>query len=323
MTRVQHIQPDKSAFPSAPFHADVADAPKGAFAAWAMAADGVKIRLGMLSKGKAGTIFLLPGRTEYIEKYGRTASDFLERGYGMVSIDWRGQGLSERLLDDPLIGHVEDFLDYQKDLAQLRVFALAQDMPRPWYMIAHSMGGAIGLRALDDRFDVQACAFSAPLWGLQMNGVLRPVAWGLSWLGHKMAWNGLITPSTSRQTYVSEAPRSDNMLTHDPDMMDYMKRHLDVEPGLHLGGPSIPWLYRTLAESRDLVANATPQIPTLTFVPELEYIVSTDAMFDTAKRWPLGDTVVVPGGKHETMMETPERRQLFLDRCVALFEQNA
>jgi len=43
-----------------------------------------------------GTVLLFPGRTEYIEKYGPAAADFLARGFATVVIDWRGQGLADR-----------------------------------------------------------------------------------------------------------------------------------------------------------------------------------------------------------------------------------
>ncbi|MEY4305747.1 MAG: hypothetical protein RIT52_1922, partial [Pseudomonadota bacterium] len=76
----------------APFHAKLADGPAGGYARWLQAADGVQLRVGVWPEGGTkGTVFLLPGRTEYIEKYGRAASDLAQRGYATVSIDWRGQ----------------------------------------------------------------------------------------------------------------------------------------------------------------------------------------------------------------------------------------
>ena len=102
------------------------------------ARDGVRLRVGLWPKRDArGTVLIFPGRTEYVEKYGRAASEFAARGYAVATIDWRGQGLSERLIDDPLTGHVFDFADYQIDVAALTEAAAEAGLPSDvlWWRI--------------------------------------------------------------------------------------------------------------------------------------------------------------------------------------------
>ena len=41
-------------------------------------------------------------------------------------------------------------------------------LPRPWRLLAHSMGGTIGLRALTRGVPVAAAVFSAPMWGIRV-----------------------------------------------------------------------------------------------------------------------------------------------------------
>ena len=106
----------------APFHADLAEGPAGARAHWVHTSDGLRIRLGHFpAEEPRGTVLLFPGRTEYIEKYGRTASDLAAGGYDTLCIDWRGQGLADRLLEDVRTGHVHVFEDYQRDVAAIRL----------------------------------------------------------------------------------------------------------------------------------------------------------------------------------------------------------
>ncbi len=303
----------------APFHADVAEAPPGARAVWLYADDGVRLRLGYLGHGTSGTVLLFPGRTEYVEKYGQAAAAFAARGYGTVAVDWRGQGLADRVMDDPMIGHVRYFADYQRDVAAVMAALRGADLPRPWVLLGHSMGGAIGLRALVRGLDVSGAVFSAPLWGIAMASALRPVAWGLGWMAHRAGADRLITPGTKYETYVRLADPHDNLLTHDPGMMAYMRRHLDAVPGLALGGPSIPWLYRALVECRDLRRHAEPAVPTLTFLPGAEKIVDAGAIRQMTGRWRDARLVVVEGGEHETMMETRDRREMFFDECAGFF----
>ena len=159
---------------SAPLYADVADGPADGRAVWLTARDGVRIRAALWNAGgPKGTVFLLPGRTEYVEKYGRSARDLAAAGYATLSLDWRGQGLSDRALPDRMVGHVTDFAEYQADLDALLAFADTQTLPRPYYLLPHSMGGCIGLRALMRGLPFQAAAFSAPMWGILMADYLR------------------------------------------------------------------------------------------------------------------------------------------------------
>ena len=78
----------------APFLSDIAEGPEGGRAYWLRAADETRIRVGVWPEGPKGTILMFPGRTEYIEKYGRVAAEFAARGYGMVAVDWRGCGVA-------------------------------------------------------------------------------------------------------------------------------------------------------------------------------------------------------------------------------------
>ncbi|MFN4172311.1 MAG: alpha/beta hydrolase, partial [Pseudorhodobacter sp.] len=161
----------------APFHADLAEGPEGGHAVWLRAADGVRIRLGLWPAGPKGRVLIFPGRTEYVEKYGPFASDLARAGYGAAAIDWRGQGLADRLAPDPMLGHVGRFSDYQRDMAAVLAHLEATDGEAPRFLLAHSMGGCIGLRALTDGRDggmaVRAAAFSAPMWGIHFSPGMR------------------------------------------------------------------------------------------------------------------------------------------------------
>ena len=59
-----------------------------------------------------GTVILLHGRAEYIEKLFETVGDLREQGFDVLTFDWRGQGGSQRLLDDRRRGFVEQFDQY-------------------------------------------------------------------------------------------------------------------------------------------------------------------------------------------------------------------
>ncbi|MBV7410188.1 alpha/beta fold hydrolase [Maritimibacter sp. DP1N21-5] len=311
---------------AAPLYDDIARGPAGGKAWWLDCPDGLRIRLGhwpASTEGRKGTVLLFPGRTEYIEKYGPAAVAFTGAGFDMISVDWRGQGIADRAAAERLLGHVGHFDEYQIDVD--RVMAAVEDLglPKPYYLIGHSMGGAIGLRALHRNLPVNAAVFSAPMWGIGLSTFLRPVAWSLSWLSHSIGRGLSQAPSTARESYVQIAPFEDNQLTKDREMWDFMVGQLAAHPDLALGGPSVTWLYTALRECASLGRMPAPATPTLTFLGADERIVATEPVHALMGRWQNGQLIIVPNAEHEIMMEVPATREDFYARSIAHFETHA
>lgn len=304
----------------APFHADIADGPDDAVAYWLTTSDNVRIRVAVWTGGSKGTVLLFPGRTEYVEKYGRTAADVLAKGYSTVAIDWRGQGLAGRLQDNPSIGHVGDFRHYQQDIKAVLAAWSDLNVSGPTFLVGHSMGGCIGLRSLMEGLDVKAAAFTAPMWGIAMGTPKRTAAWVVSTLARTVGAAKGLAPGTVEQTYVLANPFADNMLTTDPEMFDYMKNQVQTHPDLALGGPSLAWLNEGLKECRSLRLRPTPAVPTLTFLGTKERIVDAGAIHDRMARWPNGVLEMVEGAEHEVLMETKSTRQATVDAIAEHFE---
>ncbi len=311
---------------AAPLHHDLAEGPPGGTAWWLRVADGVRIRIGHWPAGSAhgvaGTVFLFPGRTEYVEKYGRLAADLAAQGFGMLAIDWRGQGLADRLLADPLIGHVGRFADYQRDVDAVVAAARMMGLPQPWYLMAHSMGGCIGLRSLRQGMPVKAAAFSAPMWGIGIKPHLRPGAWVVSTLAPLAGQAGAYSPGTGPTTYVVDAPFDDNSLTTDRDMWDYMARQVRGCPELALGGPSMLWLNESLKEMRRLRHGPLPATPTLVGLGTRERIVDPLAVRAVMARWSAAEFLLFEGAEHEIIMEVPGTRARFLKAATDLFRRS-
>lgn len=305
---------------SAPFFADVAEGPVGGHAIWATASDGVRLRLGIWPDGAKGCVLLLPGRTEYIEKYGRAAEELRRRGYATLSIDWRGQGLADRAYADRMVGHVGDFAEYQRDFDLLLTLADRLGLPGPRFVLAHSMGGCIGLRALMRGAPVKAAAFSAPMWGISMAAWMRPLAHVLSSLSGPFGQAYRYAPGTGGQTYVIDAPFQGNVLTTDPDMWDYMRRQVAAHPDLALGGPSLGWLNAALKECGSLSMMRAPDYPVITALGTAEKVVDVAPIHMRMAGWPGGRLDIYPGAEHEVVMEQPDHRSRFFDAATALFD---
>ena len=307
---------------AAPFFNDVADGPEGATAYWLTTSDSVRIRIAVWNGGDKGTVLLFPGRTEYVEKYGRAAEDLRQRGYSCVAIDWRGQGLADRLVPERAVGFVGRFQDYQLDVAALNAALPSLDLPGPHYLIAHSMGGCIGLRALMDGMEARAAAFSAPMWDIQMSSLVRPAARVIGFVSRPLGFGANFTPGTKAISYVATTPFEGNDLTTDADMFKYMKSQISAYPELSLGGPSLTWLHEAMRENALLARRPSPSVPAITFLGGEESIVCPIAIQDRMRRWPNGKLVGFPNARHEVIMEEAGTRAKFFEQMTAFFEDS-
>lgn len=309
---------------SAPLFTDIHPGPDTGVAHWVDTSDGKRVRIAHWpAEGARGTVLLFPGRTEYIEKYGVTAAEFAKRGLAVITIDWRGQGLADRMLPDRRIGYVDVFSDYQKDVAAMMRAARGLQLPRPFFLLAHSMGGCIGLRAVMEGLSVQAAAFTAPMWGIRIAPHLRPIATVLSHLMPKIGQGHRLPMGTTLNPYVADAPFDDNMLTTDEEMYDMMRDQLIAHPDLSLGGPSYVWLREALAETKHLSLRAAPSLPCITFLGSNERIVHIGRIKERMENWKNGQLQMVQGAEHEILMETPALRDAAIDDIARLFLGNA
>ncbi|MGR3662400.1 MAG: alpha/beta hydrolase [Paracoccaceae bacterium] len=307
----------------APFYNDMAEGPEGGNAFWIKATDGVRLRVGYWSGSTKGTVLLFPGRTEYVEKYGLSAQELADRGYATLVIDWRGQGLADRLSAEPLRGHVNVFTDYQFDVAAMVKAAEELDCPKPYFLMSHSMGGCIALRALHSGLDVKAAAFSAPMWGIRMKPGEQMAAWPIGLTLHRTPAGHWPVPGAKSESYVLRQPFQNNALTTDPDMYAYMQRHVSEVAALQLSAPSIRWLFTAMLETRALQKMAPPTIPALTHLGTNERIVLQSVIHEIMDKWQNGRLKIVEGAEHEIMIEKPAIRTAFFDEADALFIENA
>ncbi|WP_371154499.1 alpha/beta fold hydrolase [Jannaschia sp. 2305UL9-9] len=307
----------------APYFEDVSNGPDGGYAVWLRAADGVRVRAAFWPEGHKGTIFLFPGRTEYVEKYSDAARFLSEAGFAAVAIDWRGQGLTERPEHNRRIGHVNDFSDFQLDVQAVLDHARERGLPRPWHLLGHSMGGLIGLRSLVDGRDFDRAVFSAPMWGLPIAPHLRAVAWTISSIGSSLGFGQRDTPGSGKVADPAAAPFEGNLLTNDANMFGWMKNQVVTHPDLALGGPSLGWLWAALREMHALARTAAPEVPCLTLLGTDEGIVDPDAIHVRLASWPGATLELIDGARHEALMEDEATRRRLYGLIVSHYEGGA
>jgi lysophospholipase len=289
--------------------------PPGAVEHELTALDGVRLRAARWTPENArGTIVLLGGRAEYIEKYYETIGDLLARGFAVATLDWRGQGGSERLLRDRFKGHIDDFGLYERDLLSLQREVLAPHCPRPWIGLCHSMGGAILLRiAHGGRCPFDRLVLTAPMIALYGLAEPRYTRWLVEALDGA-GLGGVYAPGGGGAKTYSRNPFEGNVLTSDAARYARMGATLAAHPELGLGGPTIGWIH---AAFRLMRAFAEPDYPRAIATPTLVIASGADRVVDTrsverfASRLRAGHLIVIDGARHEVMLERDTFRQLF------------
>jgi lysophospholipase len=291
---------------TAPFFDDIARAPKGGILEFRTCADGVRVRLACWKGGTKGTILIFQGRTEFIEKYGPTIQRFLDRGYSVAAVDWRGHGLSDRLTDRPTLGHVDAFKDYQLDVAELLKFAEDHDLPTDFTVLAHSMGGAISLRAIQGGLKANRAIFSAPMWDIAVNSVGDTAIKAYSTSLGRYVSRKILVPSTNIRNTSFVHGYEGNNLTNNKKEHDLRAKQLDDHPELEVGGPSIGWVSEALTDTKKLRAKDLPDIPAICFMGTNENIVSQKAIHQVMSHWDRGELIVFDGAQHELLIENPD-----------------
>ncbi|MDE0304081.1 MAG: alpha/beta hydrolase [Albidovulum sp.] len=307
---------------SAPLFSEIAESPVGGTAFWLKSKDGARIRLAVWDNGDKGTVLLFPGRTEYIEKYGNAAREIQRRGYSFAVIDWRGHGLSDRQCADRSVCHVGSFLEYQRDVHAARQALSNFGVPQPVFLLAHSMGGCIGLRSLHDGIDVRAAAFSGPMWRIFFGRAFPRIAHSIAKTAVGMGLSKKYVLGTNRKNYFHIASPDKNDLTSDDEMFLFLKNQIETRSELSLGGPSYGWLSAAIGESRSLMEIEPPPYPALILLGTEERIVDPKAIRGLHAKWSTCELVNIQGGRHELMMEASHIRQEFFDRVAVFFDRH-
>ncbi|MGJ8528019.1 alpha/beta fold hydrolase [Maritalea sp.] len=283
--------------------------PDGARAGFFKTQDGIQLRYALFastSNKPKGTICLVQGRTEYIEKYFETIADFQSRGFNVATFDWRGQGGSARLIANPKLGYVEDFRDYLTDLTSFHVDILLPDCPPPYYLVGHSMGGLVSLMATTrDQLMFDRVFLTAPMVAVETGFSLSTTATMLS-VG-KFLGAGQLPLKPWEFKRPSEATFPGNDITSDHGRYMRMVKTLDHRPDLEIGAPTVSWgaaSFKAMIKANSSEFPSSVRIPVLVLAAASDTVVSTPAIEQLGMSMRIGRHAVLPNSRHEIFMET-------------------
>ena len=260
-----------------------------------------------------GTVVLLSGRGEFIEKYAtEVVGELMGRGYCVFAMDWRGQGLSDRALADRGKGHIDNFSTYMADLQLFLDKVVAPSAPRPILALCHSMGAHIMMRVLAENGSgaISAGVLCSPMTALKREAMLRSVLMLMPEV-----------PAVDERYLFGAGPFlvfarefDANFVTHDERRYRFTDQWFAADPRLALGGPTLGWGRQAV---RSMTAAVAPgyleriELPLVLISAGEDPLIESHSHDAVAARLKHGEHFIIGGAKHEVMMETDELRALF------------
>ena len=202
-----------------------------------------------------------------------------------------------------------------------------KNLPKPFILVSHSMGGTIGLRTLVGRnHPFSAAIFSAPAWGAKIfeNAVLNLIK-GLAPVSKNPGIAKIKLSPGGKMPYVLLSSASENSLTSDEKQFKRLQEIVRSEPKLLVGPPTVGWGLAAAEELEKLTKAKPPTIPILIFMSAEETVVDNEAIKRFAEKSVNSKLVEINKARHEVFLETPKIQQTvwihiddFLSKLITL-----
>jgi lysophospholipase len=280
--------------------------------------DQLKIRYGIWASAKKpyrGKMLLLSGRSEFMEKYFETIQELNRRGFSVYMFDWRGQGLSDRMLSDRHKGYVRTYNDYLKDLKQFVDEIVNSEEESRMMLLAHSMGGHIALRFFHEYPGIiEKAVLTSPLIDIAGSNWVKKLLNAMVNIAAKAGFQERYAAKRTRDSGSSGKRFNQNRLTHDPGRFRRTKKILQDNPDLAIEGVTFGWLDATFHSIGILSGEGYAEgitLPILIAAAGADQVVSVQAQKAICKRIPHAQIITIPSARHEILMETDSMRHVF------------
>ena len=279
--------------------------------------DGLVLRYGIWpvrAVRSDGTVVLLGGHSEFMEKYLPTIEELNAHGLDVVSLDWRGQGLSGRVPPNSQKGYVPCYEHYISDLKLLLHRIVLPRRGRPLIFLAHSMGGHIALRYLAKfSASVDKAILTGPMIKIKLSPLSEMVLRRISGLMTRAAKGSVGLPTVLVPDSYG-GPFRFNRLTSDADRFYAIRRMLAANPRLKATKINFGWLAATFQsidalQNRDFVE--TISTPVLMVLAGREHVVCNQAAYRFTSRLPNHRVETIQGALHEILQERESYRRQF------------
>lgn len=271
-------------------------------------------------------LVLIQGRTEAYQKYQELYYDLAKHGIAVFSLDHRGQGLSDRALEDPHKGHITDFGLYSQNQRQFINEIVRSHIQLPLNLLAHSMGGAVAAQLLaQEPAWFQRAILTSPM--IAPNAKVAFSADDGCYLAAAFEWTcpdcyaGFVA-----QPYPIDQPFTENILTSSTIRYQLFRDLYKQQPRLQLGGPTWSWLSQACNVADQMPALARQiKTPVLILQSGADEAVSNSAQQafcqELGSLCAGGQVQHFADAKHELLFETDRHRELALQKIIEFLQQ--
>jgi lysophospholipase len=280
-------------------------------------ADGASIRYGQaLVEKPNGTIVLVTGFTEFGEVYFELINDLLEANYNVYEMDWRGEGGSDRYLEDREKAYSLGFEHDENDLAQLIETIVKPQGKQKLILMAHSLGSHIALRFLHDHPGlIDKAILTAP--AVELTSKENPTLISLATWWQCTTGNG--------KKYIDDQgnwdfmePKVTKLITHshDQERVRLEAAWAKQNPQLRSGGATWKWL-QEYQKSLDILWSdhylAAVKTPVLVACPGEDLIMKPYKQRQCVRRLSNLTLYEAEGARHDLFLESDEFRRPWLE----------
>ena len=255
-----------------------------------------------------GTVLIVHGFTENAYKYAELIWSLLHLGFSVLAYDQRGHGRSWRAenIPDISVTHVDHFSDYVEDL-QTVCQSFRDKLPAPWFLFAHSMGGAVASLFLEQGgHGIKAAVFSSPMIAPSVRPFPAFLASALSFCGCMLGKGK--HPPFFMKTYSGPEDFATSCAT-DPERFAWYDAVKASVPEFRNSIPSYRWSGEAIRVTRRILSKGAPEritCPVILFSAGIDFSVLREPQEAFIRRLPDGQFVPVPDARHEIFRSVNE-----------------
>ena len=270
-----------------------------------------------------GNIVISHGYTESLEKYHEIIYYFLKNGYNVFGIEHRGHGRSGTLgIADKTQIDVKNFDQYVTDFKSfMDEIVIPNKENKKIFLFAHSMGGAIGTKFLEDHPDYfDDAILNAPMLEVNTGNIPKFLAEII--VNFEVAIGNGGAYVLGKKPYTPEYNK-DKIGTTSLNRYEYIHDIVADNENLQRGGASYNWTKQAFTTTEEIVKeeNASKvEITVLIFQAGHDTYVKAEGQNKFAKAAKDCKIIKLDNSRHEIYLERDEIQKPYLEEVFEFYD---
>ena len=301
------------------------------------------------SKKPYADILIIPGLSEFIERYDIVAHKFVKRNFRVCIMDLPGQGLSTRFGNPKKVIHIDSFNVYW-DAINLLIKSLKLGSVRPFYILGYSLGGFLALGCqIKNRLESNTGFLNpslticiAPMMGLPISPIISSITrlcnfllkyLNLSNIGIPYSLASLVSMMGFAGKNIKVSVSKASQFWENKENIKYYGKEKSIESLSHFQhnnkldteGPSWNWVSNAILEC-ELLLNSKElrKLPCsiLMVLADNEYVTDPKVQKKAVNLFKNIEVLNLPSCRHDIFQEKDEVQQLFWKGIDQFIDKN-